>query len=420
MATARSTTSRLPRAVILVRNPCTHDARVLREAETLRSLGFDVVVLAVVSRGERRRKTVLEGTSIVRLNPSSPFGRLRRRLRANRVSTGARDEPSPTVSRTADSGPAAPRALLRLHRLLVTFDYYRLGLGAVLRHRPQLLHCNDYNTMWIGTATRTATGCALVYDSHELWPDRNLRPEPRWWLMACEALFVRAAHRTITTSPGYANVIAKRYRVPMPTVVRNIPRAAAPSGRAKPEDGTAVYAGALTVNRGLEQAIDALSHVPEARLRLVGPGAPAYIAALRERADRSGVSDRLEITPPVEPAGLIAALRPATIGLALIQPTCLSYRLTLPNKVFEYIAAELPVLGADIPGIAEFVQAYGVGRMTTPDDTQEIARTLRLMLQPEEQARLRERVRDAARELTWEHERELLASVYRDALRRAA
>ena len=59
-----------------------------------------------------------------------------------------------------------------------------------------LVHCNDYNTMWVGVLARLWYGrTAVVYDSHELWPDRNLRPEPRWWLMLCEALFVRVHTR---------------------------------------------------------------------------------------------------------------------------------------------------------------------------------------------------------------------------------
>ena len=89
--------------------------------------------------------------------------------------------------------------------------------------RPALIHCNDYNTMWVGVAARAMGGTAVLYDSHELWPDRNLRPEPRWWLLACESLFVRCAHRVITASPGYAEVISRRYRIEPPKVVRNIP-----------------------------------------------------------------------------------------------------------------------------------------------------------------------------------------------------
>jgi hypothetical protein len=163
-------------------------------------------------------------------------------------------------------------AAIRLHRWLRTLDFYRRAIGIVRRTRPALIHCNDYNTMWVGVAARAMGGIVVVYDSHELWPDRNLRPEPRWWLLACEALFVRCAHITITASPGYAEVMARRHRITQPKVVRNIP-ASRPGGAAEQvEDpvqasggsnhSVALYVGALTSGRGLETSIKAMALVP--------------------------------------------------------------------------------------------------------------------------------------------------------------
>ena len=202
---------------------------------------------------------------------------------------------------------------MRLHRWLRTLDFYRRAVGVVREQRPALVHCNDYNTMWVGVAARALTGAAVVYDAHELWPDRNLRPEPRWWLLACEALFVRRAHRTITASPGYAEVMAKRYRVPPPRVVRNIPELATVSnagprtpgngdGSGGAADGAVTYIGALTRNRGLEDSIRAIALVPGARLRLVGPIGAAYRAELERLALQQGVSERVELADPVPPA----------------------------------------------------------------------------------------------------------------------
>ena len=92
---------------------------------------------------------------------------------------------------------------------MTTLDWYRKAIAAVRRLRPEVVHCNDWNTMWIGVAARLS-GSSVVYDSHELWADRNGRREMRWWILACEWLFVRVADRTITTSPGYADVLAHR------------------------------------------------------------------------------------------------------------------------------------------------------------------------------------------------------------------
>ena len=122
-----------------------------------------------------------------------------------------------------DGRQLARGRLTALRRLAVTSAFYVQSIALTRENSPALVHANDYNTMWIGIVAKLLCGSRLVYDSHELWPDRNGRPEWRPWLLACEALFVRAADATITTSPGYAAAIASRYRVAPPIVVRNVP-----------------------------------------------------------------------------------------------------------------------------------------------------------------------------------------------------
>ena len=97
--------------------------------------------------------------------------------------------------------------------------------------RPALVHANDWNTMWCGLAIKLTCGARLVYDSHELWAERNGRWERRWWLLASEALFVRVADEVITASPGYADALGRRYRSGRATVVRNIPDVPGPPAR---------------------------------------------------------------------------------------------------------------------------------------------------------------------------------------------
>ena len=299
-----------------------------------------------------------------------------------------------------------------LNRLLVTLDYYRLGIGLVRRIRPDLVHCNDYNTMWIGVAAK-ALGSRVVYDAHEMWPDRNLRPEPRPWLMLCEALFVRIADQTITTSPGYAEAMAKRYRIDPPVLVRNVPEVgfngASPG---VPEENVVVYYGAVTRGRGLETAIAALDELPAVRLRIVGPDAWGYRHGLESFAERAGVRERVEFHPPVAPADGGSVLSAAAVGLALIEPVCASYRLTLPNKLFEYVAAGVPILASDLPVIARFVGDHDVGLAVSPASSSEVAAGLARMLEPEANQAFRAAAARAAKAISWETESQKLAQAY--------
>jgi glycosyltransferase involved in cell wall biosynthesis len=408
------------RALVLVRNAATHDSRVLREAATLQSLGLLPDVIAVVSEDEPRTETVVEGIRITRLDPSSPFSWISSRLRG-RSATGTADMPAAPTSQTdapTPRGGPLRRFVVRVHRWLRTLDYYRRAIALVRRERPVLLHCNDYNTMWVGVAARLMGGTAVVYDAHELWPDRNLRPEPRWWLLACEALFVRCAHRTITASPGYAEVIARRYHVDPPTVIRNIPdlNASGAQGDEPAAEATFVYVGAVTRNRGIEVSIRALARTPGARLRLLGPAGAAYLADLERLAGAEGVADRVEFAGSVPPGDVVESLRGATAGLALIQPTCLSYELSLPNKLFEYILAGVPILVSDLPVMGAFVAERRVGLLATPDDASDVAAKLAELMRPERNRELRAAVAEAAAELSWDRESGALGATYTEAL----
>jgi len=395
------------RALVLVRNSVTYDARVLREGRLLQELGYDTTIVGSVSTAEPAREATLAGVPVIRLAPGALPGRRRWRRNGSGASISAGLAPRAHTPKGCDVKRS-------VRRLLVTLDWYRRGLAQVRRSRPTLVHCNDYNTMWIGVAAKLG-GARVIYDSHELWPDRNLRPEPRGWLLLCEALFVRAADQVITTSPGYADVLARRYRIPRPTVVRNVPEPGRPGRTSANGSRRAVYFGAITRHRGLEDAIELLDRVPELRLRLVGPEAWSFRTDLLEAARRLGVAARVEFAGPVPPDRAADVLADADLGLALIQPACLSYELTLPNKLFEYVHAGLPVVGTNLPVIRTFIDDYGVGVTVRPGDGADLAEKVQALLDPETNAVFRARVRQAALGLSWSAERRLLESAYREA-----
>ena len=179
-------------ALIIVRNPGTHDSRVLREASTLLSLGYAPEVLAVVSEDEPHKEATIEGIRITRLSPGSPFSWLRSRLRRSRDNESSQPsggESLQPVATAPGGGRPGQSVLVRIHRWLRTLDYYRRAIAVVRRRaaRPHPLQRLQHD---VGRSRGPPDGRnTVVYDAHELWPDRNLRPEPRWWLLACEWLF---------------------------------------------------------------------------------------------------------------------------------------------------------------------------------------------------------------------------------------
>lgn len=366
------------RTLLLVRNAVSHDARVLRAARVAEgSLGGSALVVGVATASAPAGRCRVQGVEVMR-------------LRARGRAPGAR-------CRRALSGASFAWQALKLDR----------------RERPALVHANDWNTMWCAIAIKLTCGARVVYDSHELWADRNGRWEWRPWLVASEALFVRIADAVLTASPGYADALARRYRIARPKVVRNIPDVALAAAREPRQPPCAVYVGGLMPGRGLEQMIDALALTDWLRVRMIGPGAAEYRTALAERARAAGVMEQVQIEPPVPPAYVPALLGEAMAGLCLIQPVCRSYELTLPNKLFEYAAAGVPVLASDLPVIAAVVRGNGLGEVVPAEDPAGIAAGLERLREPGRWGDAAGRARTFARANDWRGEAGTLADIYK-------
>ncbi len=380
-----------PSVLLLVRNSVTHDARVLRAARAAeRALEAPALVIGTAGVDAPAGETTVEGVRVRRL---APLGRVRRpplrRVRrppVGRVRRGR--ELSPTGAPAPAAGSARPARTTRLpprarlRRIVVGLSFIAQALITARRARPRLVHANDWNTMWAGVAIKRLCGTRLIYDSHELWADRNGRWEWRPWLVASEALFVRIADEVITTSPGHAQALAARYRIPTPLVVRNIPEWVTAQPTRPYEPPRIVYLGGLMPGRGLEEMIETLPHLPTMTLRAIGPGAEAYRQHLRALADRFGVADRVQLLDSVPPPAVPSVLAGAAVGLCLIQPVCRSYELSLPNKLFEYVAAGVPVLASDLPCIADLVDRYGFGVVVAPNGPPAIAAGIERLLAP--------------------------------------
>jgi glycosyltransferase involved in cell wall biosynthesis len=399
-------------ALILVSNTVTHDSRVLREAATLGDLGFDVLIAGVVSGDEQEIELRVNDIRVIRLTRVESLKRLLRKLAESRSGVPAGEQ---SAAVTATGRPGARRFAL-IRRLIVVSAYYLQGAALVRRTSPAIVHANDYDTMWIGIAAKLLRGSRLVYDSHELWPDQG-QPQWRPWLLACEWLFVRAADATVAANPAIAETMAQRYRVPPPIVVRNVPeRMARPPARAEGlragESPVAVYVGSLTPERGIEQTIEALALVPDLRLRFMGYGSDDYRGQLDNLATEVGVADRIEYRPPVEPAAVADTIASADMGIVLTQPTCVNNVRSLPNKLFEYAAAGLPIVGSDLPVIGTLLREEGIGEAVPPDDVAAIAEAMRRLADPDRNAEVRASIRSFGERVNWEQERRVLEGVY--------
>ena len=172
-----------------------------------------------------------------------------------------------------------------------------------------------------------------------------------------------------------------------------------------PSSPFVLYVGRLQPGRGLEQLILAAAKYPEIAVALMGDGRAEYISALHACACGAGVGSRVHLVPPVDPEQVVPIARAADVGLVAYRDTGLSSRTTLPNKLFEYLAAGLPVVASRLPPMARIVGEHDVGVTCDPDDPDAVAAAIRQVVgEPERHQELRRNALLASKVFSWEQE----------------
>jgi glycosyltransferase involved in cell wall biosynthesis len=371
---------------MVVRNRFTNDTRVEREARTLTDAGYAVTVIAD------------DG-------PALP---------SHEVRDGVQ------VLRFARRGPNLPGLRFLVH-------VWRLR-RAIERTGATIVHAHDADALQSAGPAAAHLGAGLVYDSHELWLGRTARGRSRLydllnraWYRRVEARYVPRAALVIVANPGVAPELERRYRVRGVRAVPNYPvEAEAVEGRdlrslpeaagIPPGAPIVLYLGGVMPHRGVEQLVDAIDQLPAAHLVCLGASGP-HAELIRAQAIRLGLAERVHLVPPVPSNEVVPYASSATIGVSIVQPASLSYRLALPNKLFQYMAAGLPVVASDFADVRDVVEGSHAGLVVDPTDVPAVTNALgRLLADPALARRMGEAGRRAVRErFNWDRAaRELL------------
>ena len=423
---------------MVVNNAIAHDTRVIKTAVTMARAGADVRVLGV--SGSRWRERAV--------SPVSPVSKV-----ASATSGSAVFERLPVLPLRAVTLRyvlwAATRRFgrgfraERWRRSLPVTRYYRRGFLPTLRAlAPDAVHVHDIHLL--GTVVEYAGAAArrpqVVYDAHEYVAGlavsgaRTQRSVDGWASMERE--LIGFADRVITVSDGLAERLQSVHQLERrPAVVHNAPVAWAngvetSKGRGMPDSvgssrslrdecgleqgvALAVYSGALSAARGVETAVRALGLLPDLHLAVVAVPFPHPMAArLREIAEGVGAVDRLHLVPPVPSHEVPSYLSEADVAVSPIVGDSVSYDEALPNKLFEFLHAGLPMVVSDCRAVAQFVTEHGLGAVFRAGDADDLARALRTILADPprpDTAALR-------REYCWQGQEPTLVAVYDELL----
>lgn len=312
---------------------------------------------------------------------------------------------------------------IRRYRMLFTrgpFFYacfnLRLLLSLLFSQRPALLIANDLDTLPANFFASRIRRIPLIYDSHELFtqvPELIHRKRVQRVWKGIESWLVPKLDYALTVNYSIATIYRRLYGTPF-RVVRNVPEKLdhLPRTLGKEERQVIIYQGALNVGRGLELMIDVMEYLEDVLFVVVGTGDIEQV--LKARVEQKQLGDRIEFKGRMLPEELMPITCQADLGISLEEDLGLSYRYSLPNKLFNYIQCQVPVLCSALPEMSRIVETYGIGISTGERNPEKLASIIRYMLKERSGGAWREALLKAASELCWEKESKIYLELLKD------
>jgi glycosyltransferase involved in cell wall biosynthesis len=291
----------------------------------------------------------------------------------------------------------------------------------LLFQKCDILVSNDLDTLLPNLLISKLRRKKLVYDSHEYFCgilEIQNRPRIKKIWQKIEKFCFPKLNNIITVSQSIAEQYGKEYGKNV-TVVRNIPRLLQTEyihtrkSLQLPEDkfiiilqGNAIHKG-----RGGEEMIEAMTKIDNALLLVIGQG--DVILEMKQMAKTLQIEERILFINRVAPQLLRNYTHLADLGVSFDQNLSLNHYFSLPNKIFEYIHAEVPVLTSNLPERKRIVEQYQVGIVIDNFSPTIIAKEINKLIENKEIIdTYKKNCREAAQVLNWENEEKLIQKIY--------
>jgi glycosyltransferase involved in cell wall biosynthesis len=230
----------------------------------------------------------------------------------------------------------------------------------------------------------------------------------RFWCFI-EKVTVPNIKHAYTVSPSIAAYYSERYQTNF-KVIRNLPFA---NHEKKAETGIdpkgrkiLIYQGALNIGRGLELVLDTMTYLDNHLLLIIGSG--DVEAQLLEKSRKLQLEDKVRFMGRMDPNELKKNTIQADLGFSLEEDLGLNYRFALPNKIFDYIQAEVPVIISDLPEMKDLMQHYTFGEIIIARNPKDLALQIESILLKDFKAPLKK----AKKDLVWENEKQHLIAIF--------
>lgn len=242
------------------------------------------------------------------------------------------------------------------------------------------VYANDTDTLAASYTASKIRRKKLIFDAHELFPEvpelQHRKKVKRFWQELENRIFPHLKY-SLTVCESIAGYYHQKYGITM-EVVRNVPyrrNEVAPLLLNVPQGKKVIlYQGALNTGRGLEWVIDAMPHIDNAILYIIGDG--DIRSGLEQQVRNLGIDEKVIFHGKVAAGELHRYTASADLGLCLLENKGLSYYYSLPNRIFDYMHAGVPALASPFPEIRKIVETYRTGVLTDDYSSEGLAKCI--------------------------------------------
>lgn len=301
------------------------------------------------------------------------------------------------------------------------FNFRLFFVGLI--NKTDLFYANDLDTLAPMFLLSKLKKKPLIYDSHELFCEvpelKASRIKKSIW-QKLEGYIIPKLKTCITVNDSIAKIYEAKYNVPF-YIIRNISdfdQSFIPKSRVQlslPEDKKIILlqGAGINVDRGAEELIDAMEFVQNAVLYIIGSG-DVWENLKQKVSFNKSIQNKVVLINKLPKFELINYTFNADIGLSIDKNTNLNYLYSLPNKIFDYIQAEIPILASRLPEIENIILQYKIGDFIDDHNPKTIANKLNEMLYSQQLSSYKKYLAIAKKEITWKSEKEKLLTIIKN------
>ena len=319
------------------------------------------------------------------------------------------------IGRAFKSSPFLPSRSYKCKRLSIIFKknaiyYAELNLKLffyLLFSKQDFLWANDLDTLLPNYLVAKLKRKPLIFDSHEHFtqvPELKDNSFAKKVWKAIEKHCIKGCDAVFTVCNPIKNYFKEEYNKES-LVVRNIPpriffkQETIPSSK---KENIIVWQGAVNIERGLEELCEAMQWI-DARLLIMGVG--DIKSDLEKKVKTLQLENKIHFLGRLPFEEMMNKTKSAKLAISIDKATNGNYAISLPNKIFEYIACSVPVLVSPLQEIKLIVEKYKTGEFLSSYNPQELAKQITNLLNDERKLDLiAENCKKAAEELCWENE----------------